>query len=66
MASGVTAARHVGVRSGWSIGSKYLNQGSGRKLTTMALHSSGVRDTACVPGIGPQTVMSELKNRRGE
>ena len=31
------------------------------KITQMALHGSGVRDTARVLGISPQTVMGELK-----
>jgi transposase len=33
------------------------------KITDMALNGSGVRDTARVLGISPQTVMGELKKK---
>lgn len=33
------------------------------KITDMALNGSGIRDTARVLGISPQTVMGELKKR---
>jgi len=33
------------------------------KITEMALNGSGVRDTARVLGISPQTVMGELKKK---
>lgn len=33
------------------------------KITEMTLNGSGVRDTARVLGISPQTVMGELKKR---
>ena len=37
--------------------------GVGAKITDLALHGSGIRDTARVLGISPQTVMGELKKR---
>lgn len=33
------------------------------KITDLALNGSGIRDTARVLGISPQTVMGELKKR---
>ena len=33
------------------------------KITTLALNGSGIRDTARVLGISPQTVMGALKKR---
>ena len=40
---------------------KVYEPGTRAKITDMALNGSGVRDTARVLGISPQTVMGELK-----
>ncbi len=42
---------------------KVREAGVRAQITDMALNGSGVRDTARVLGISPQTVMSELKKK---
>ena len=42
---------------------KVYEPGTRARITDMALNGSGVRDTARVLGISPQTVMGELKKK---
>ena len=42
---------------------KVYEPGVRAKITDLALNGSGIRDTARVLGISPQTVMGELKKR---
>ena len=42
---------------------KVREAGTREKIAPMALNGSGIRDTARVLGIRPQTVMGELKKR---
>ena len=47
----------------WQYRHKVQAAGVRDKITEMALNGSGIRDTARVLGISPQTVMSELKKK---
>ena len=42
---------------------KIHEPGTRTRITTLALNGSGIRDTARVLGISPQTVLSELKKK---
>ena len=42
---------------------KIHDPGTRARITELALNGSGIRDTARVLGISPQTVMRELKKR---
>ena len=61
MAGSGTAARRASARFISSTGVASTNPATRQRMTDLALNGSGVRDTARVLGISPQTVMGELK-----